>query len=258
MRHAGNQFAALSIAALLLTGCSSASQPATKSVPTVEEMHEQACNSLAWPQPVPNVEGMILDQALRRLNCFNVDHIITADGTDTYEEPPAEDGPMRVNTMTPPGGTPVKRSASVKVHVVPVDSTAPQGFTPCNWVSTDEVDAAVGAGAFNDVTTDPINDEQGSVSPTCTYNADIAMVTVELDLPNAYPVSASWTFSESEKSGALPVDGLGERAACADSDNAQLLRVLLPRQRILMLTGWAGTDCSKLASIARSAIPRLP
>ncbi|MFC7754759.1 hypothetical protein [Tsukamurella soli] len=199
---------------------------------------------------------MILRQAEDRLGCFDFAHAIGPDDTDELTGTPT--GDFRITSVTPSAGTAVSRTEPISVHVTPVDPAEPAALEPCSWLTSDQAAKALGSGG---VTTAPAGDERGSVSPSCGYKAGSRLLTVVLDLPGAYPVSAASSFAleRTPEGGAqvTSVSGVGSQAACVVDAQSTTLFVLLPRERILSVVGWDGAGCDTLTDVARTAASRV-
>lgn len=246
------------------TGCGSPSAPSVSSTaaspktgPTTEQ---QVCNAQSWPRPIPEVVGLVADQAESgALACFDNLKSHTADGDDPLNNGADNSKSYRITAITPPPGAPAKQSDLVTIELVPIDLSSEQPvLKPCDWVSTTDAASILGGGT---VTTNPVADEQGSVSPMCSYDsAGTLAVTSNLHLPGSFAVDAVAEFnSYAADSTSHDVSGLVGRAACLTSKggNGQDISsfyVLLPNNRIYSATGYGAQSCDTLKQFAQAAV----
>jgi hypothetical protein len=162
--------------------------------------------------------------------------------------------------MSPSPGITTARADTVTLRLAPVDSAAPVGFQPCDWVSADEAGALLGA----PVRTRALGDQAGSVDISCSYTSgtsDTGMQS-ELRLPQSFPVSAAAQFElATGGTNSTPVDGLGVAAHCvyepSTTPPSTTFVVLLGGNRLYRATSWYGTSCDQLKQFAQIAIGRI-
>lgn len=251
---AGSAATVLALAGGLAAPCAAQPGPATL---------DQLCGTLGWPRALPDVTGQFLSQTIRSgaLGCWTNVRGIAPDGGDpvssaagTYRTD------FRITAMSPSPGMTAGRADTVTLRLAPVDSAAPVGFQPCDWVSADEAAALLGA----PVQTRPQGDQAGSVDISCSYtsgSSDTGMQS-DLRLPQSFPVSAAAQFelATSGTNGA-PVAGLGVAAQCVyeptTTPPSTTVVVLLGGNRLYRATSWYGTSCDQLKQFAQIAIGRI-
>jgi hypothetical protein len=237
-------------------------------------VHKQ-CLAGAWPRPVPQVVGQILDQAyLGALACFEGLRGHDADGHDPVAAGNhTEMYGYRITAVSPPTGAPVSAKDVVTVEVVSVDPTAAPAFQPCNWITQNELAKVLGIQDKDVWPPTPVGDEPGSVDQACRYVAgyqpSTRQVTSELKLAGSFPVDAKTDFDETVQTGAelnppgTDIAGLPGPAYCTRSHGSggefDEFKVLLRGGRIYVTrsAGFANDSCDTLRRLAEIAIPRI-
>jgi hypothetical protein len=246
--------------ALALAACGDHGTAASTKIGTPPTSVEQVCDAQSWPRPVPQVSGVIFDDAKTgSLACWHNLKAITPDGTDLMNGP-GDTGPYRITDVSPPPGTLIARNDSVTLHVVAVDLlAAPPAFHPCDWATSDEAASFLGEPS---VSAEPTGDEPGSVVSSCTYKSGSREVTSGLMMPGGFPVDAQTELNMSTASGhGSEVIGFPRRAYCStaysDGKTRTRLVVLLSGNRLYQALGWTGESCRTLKQFAQAAIPRI-
>jgi hypothetical protein len=187
------------------------------------------------------------------------------DGSVVYEHNAyvGEIAGYRIAAVSPPPGTLIGRNDSVTVNIVGVDKTAPSQYSPCDWVTTAEAERFFGGIS---VTTHTEGTEMGSTDVRCHYDGTDNNgpgvpheATSELRLLADHVVDAASEFAFRTAEDSMSVEGVGIKAACTVTRNRSIRRlfVLLPDERIYIVTGWAGGSCDTLKQFAQAAIPRI-
>jgi hypothetical protein len=242
------------VLALPLAACGGKSATAAPGPTTVQ----QVCDAQAWPRPVPQVVGVILNDAdSGALACWDNVKAIAPDGHDLENGP--ESGTYRITGVSPAPGTPIGRSDVVTLQVVPVDVTASPAFHPCGWVTADQAAKFLGVSSTSAV---PAGDESGSAEPFCSYRSDSHFVTSQLSLPASFAVDAQTELNMLVAGGrGNEVAGLPGRAYCSTTQSggktSTTLQVLLGGNRLYQALGWDGESCDTLKQFAQTAIPRI-
>jgi hypothetical protein len=234
----------------------------------------EVCDGLTWPRPMPPMVGLILDGQTELgewgspTACLTNVRGIAPDRSVVWENgfykpniPPRLD---RIVAVSPPPGTPVGRHDSVTVNLVPVDLNEPPAYHPCDWVGTAEAAGIIGAPS---VTTGgggrELQNLMGSTDMWCDYqSADHHSGLVsELLLRVGHIVDAASEFAMwAAQDDSTAVDGVGINATCATvpkNRDTNRLFVLLPGERVYVVTGWSGGPCDSLRQFAQTAIPRI-
>ena len=257
---------AVTVFALLVGACgNNTSSSPTPAAPTATASGpgpttgQQVCDAQAWPRPVPQVVGIIFDDAVTgSLSCWDNLKAITPDGHNVFNG--AAKGTYQITDVSPAAGTPIARNDWVTLHIVPVDlPSAPPAFHPCDWVTVAEAAKFLGDPS---ATTDPVGNESGSAAPYCAYNSGAHFVTSGLRLPASFPVDARTELDMTIAGGhGSDVSGLSDRAYCATTASggkqSTTLLVLLSGNRLYQALGWDGESCEILKQFAQVAIPRV-
>ena len=239
--------------ATLLGGCNRATNASPRSPTAGPTTLEQACDAESWPRAVPNVKGQLMDQAFDgSLFCFNFAKAAAPDGHDVLQDIVSRAPNYRVTSVSPPAGTLVRRATPVTVRVVPINSSEPPVFRPCDGVTTDEAARFMGT---KSVTASPLGDQAGSVDQICDYSSPAHLVISELLLAGSLPIDPRTTFDTLIASGrGSDVSGLPARGYCTNRDYVPSLVVLLSGDRLYRATG---ENCDVLKQSAQVAIPRI-
>jgi hypothetical protein len=221
---------------------------------------QQVCDAQSWPRPVPQVVGVMFDDAYSgSLSCWENVKALAPDGHDVVDAP-VKEATYRITDISPAPGTPTGRNDWLTLHVVPVDlPTAPLSFHPCDWVTADEAARFLGVQSTE---VSPVGDESGSVEPFCTYRGGSLMVSSQLHLPASFPVDAQTEINMNMAAGhGSEVSGLPGRASCSNTESdgkkSTTLVVLLDGNRLYEVLGWEGESCDTLKQFAQAAIPRI-
>ena len=240
-------------------------------------VHEQ-CAAVAWPRPIPQVVGLILDQAyLGALACFEGLRGHAADGHDPVAAGNhTEMYGYRITAVSPPAGTPVGAKDPVTVEVTTLDPTSAPAFQPCDWITENEVARVLGIDDKDVWPPTPVGDEAGSLDQACRYVVGYApstrQLTSELKLAASFPVDAKTDFDESVRTGAIgpewepkgtDIASLPGPAYCTRSHGSggefDGLKVLLSggRMYVARSADFADDSCDTLKRLAEIAIGRI-
>jgi hypothetical protein len=249
--------------------------------PVPNDAYDRLCASLTWPRQVPAVVGLLDHEGggegLGPLDCVHVVAWVRPNGS-----PAGLEAASRIVAVSPAPGTAVGPHDPITLTVVPVQPDEPPGNQPCDWVSTTEASRFLGG---TPVTThipepgkhDTLEDSEAPQTPNvagstdlwCSYNSsdNSHMVSTELLLTGAQIVDAATEFHYMTElyGDSVSVDGVGIKAECVLGDRPDLgdlgsvnkLWVLLPGERIYILSGWTRESCDTLKQFAQAAIPRI-
>jgi hypothetical protein len=222
---------------------------------------------------MPAVVGSIFDNRgdadVHRLPLACLDGVtgVAPDGSVVWEKgfyKPNTGGRLdRIGAVSPPPGTLVGRHDPVAVNLVPVDLDEPPAYHPCDWVTAAEASEFLEIPAEIRHAGRDLDNFMGSTNLVCYYDGSALSrsVTSELIMTGAHVVDAASEFAMwTAQDDSTKVSGVGLDATCTSvpkNRDRPRLYVLLPGDRILIMTGWNGGSCDPLKQFAQAAIPRI-
>ncbi|WP_328350078.1 hypothetical protein OG976_14825 [Mycobacterium sp. NBC_00419] len=199
---------------------------------------------------------ILFDAEIGPLGCWDNFHAFPPDGRDVES---GSIGNYRITEISPAPGALAGAADVITLHVVPFDPTAPPVLQPCDWITSAEATNALGGQTPSIL---PGDDEEGSLSPFCTYNADGKMITSQLDLSGSFPVDARSDFDMAglgADNQTAEAHGMPGSAKCVstqrESGMLRRVSVLLAGNRIYAVDG--PLPCETLEGLASTAIARI-